>query len=181
MATINDVYTAYDEARGQWLGCDWPTRYGTLGLDLEGVSSSAAQHRAKRWRAIAEDRIAYRDITVGEEASLVDMAEYVRLRGAVVYVGEDQGGRLEVRGPMARRLCAGLLVDEWAFASQWLAEIESDAQWAAQEAQQAVGAAEEGDWEHALAHACQACAIESGYETPRSWRCLQRAIADAAR
>jgi hypothetical protein len=181
MTTINDIYAAYDEAQGQWFGCNWPTHYGSLGLDLESISASVAQQRAKRWHAIAEDRIAYGDITVGEEASLVDRAEYVRLRGGVVRLGEDQGCRLEVRGPMARRLCAGMLIDEWESVSRWLEAIESDAHRAAQEAQKAVSAAEEEDWEHALGHACQACYIESGYEAPRSWQSLKRAIKDAAR
>ncbi len=38
MATINDVLTAYDLAVGEWKGCNWPTHYGNLGLDLKGMS-----------------------------------------------------------------------------------------------------------------------------------------------
>ena len=181
MATINDIWVAYDEARGQWSGCNWPTHYGSLGLDLDGSSSSQAHQTANRWRAIAADEVAYNNITTGEETCLVDMAEHLRLRGAVVCLGEDQECRLEVRGNRTRLFCAEMLAGEWEFASHWLEEIESDAKRAEEEAQEAVGAAEDGDWEHALGHACQACSIESGYDDPRPWRHLKRAIEEAAR
>jgi hypothetical protein len=62
----------------------------------------------------------------------------------------------------------------------WLEEVESDAHWADREALEAVRAAEDGDWWQALAHASQACSIESGYDTPRRWRRLKRAIEEAA-
>ena len=39
MTTINDVWAAYAEAKGRWTGCNWPTHYGSLGLDLDSVSS----------------------------------------------------------------------------------------------------------------------------------------------
>jgi hypothetical protein len=62
-----------------------------------------------------------------------------------------------------------------------LEEIETDARWAADEAQEAVRAAEDGNWGHALEHAREACLIESGYDAPRPWARLERAIKRAAR
>jgi hypothetical protein len=180
MSTINDVWVAYDEANGQWIGCNWPTHYGSVGLDLDGVSSRQAHQAADRWRAIAADKVAYDEITAGDEASLVDVALHLRLRGAVVWLGEGQGRRLEVRGCPARLFCAEILAREWEFAASWLEEIESDASWAEEEAQKAVAAAEEGEWDHALGHACQACSIECGYDNPQPWRHLKQVIENAA-
>ena len=181
MGTINDVWAAYDEATGRWTGCNWPTHYGSLGLDLDGVSSGQARQNAGRWGAVAADHVGPDDLTAGQERALVDMAEHVRLRGAVAYAGQDRGRHLEVCGDSARRLCAGLLAREWAFVAGWLEEIEADAAWAAAEATKAVAAAEDGDWERAWRHARQAGAIEAGYYAPRRWCHLVRVIEDAAR
>jgi hypothetical protein len=181
MATINDVWDAYEEAHGRWSGCNWPTHYGTLGLDLDGISSRQAHEAAARWRAVAAGEVAGDDVTGGEQASLVDMASHLRLRGAVVCLVRDQDCHLEVCGNRARRFCAEILAREWQFVACLLEEIESDARWAEEEAQQAVRAAEEGDWGHALGHARQACLIESGYDAPRPWTRLKREIERAAR
>ena len=181
MTTINDVWTAYEGATGQWTGCNWSTHYGSFGLELDGVSSRQAHQAADRWQAIAAGKVAYDDITAGEELSLVDMALHLRLGGMVLSLGEDGGCRLEVCGNPARRFCAEILTREWEFAAGWLEEIESDARWAEDEAQEAVRAAEDGDWEQALRHAHQACSIESGYNDPRPWQRLERAIKKAAK
>ena len=93
MATINDVWTAYEEAEGQWAGCDWPTHYGSLGWDLNGMRARRAYEAANRWRAIAAEDVADDDITTGEEASLVGMAEHLRLPRAVVFLREDRARR----------------------------------------------------------------------------------------
>ena len=66
MTTINDIQIAHEEAHGRWSGCNWPTHYGSLGLDLEGVSSSQAHQSAGRWQAIATDEVA------GDEVTAVD-------------------------------------------------------------------------------------------------------------
>jgi hypothetical protein len=180
MATINDVWVAYEEAQGRWSGCNWRTHYGNVGLDLDGVSSSQAHQAADRWRAIATDEVAGDDVTADEESNLVDVALHLRLGRGVVCLGEGRDGGL-VCGSPAVRFCAEVLAREWEFAAYWLEEIESDARWAEEEAQEAVRAAEDGDWGHALGHARQACSIESGYEDPRPWARLKRAIERAAR
>jgi hypothetical protein len=181
MATINDVWTAYEEAQGRWSGCNWPTHYGSLGLDLAGISSRQARQVADRWRAVAADEGAGEEVTAVEEAALVDMALHLRLRRPAVCLGENPNGRLQVCGPPARRFCAEALAREWEFAAYWLAEIESDARWAEQEGWKAVRAAEDGDWEHALGHARQACSIECGYDVPRHWERLELAVERAAK
>jgi hypothetical protein len=179
MATINDIWAAYGEGECQWTGCNWPTHYGSLGLDLNGRAASEAHKAANHWCAIAADEIADGVITTGEEDSLVQMAEHLRLRRAVAYNGENQERHLEVRGKSARLLCAETLAREWGFAADWLEEIESDAGWAEEEAQEAVAAAENGDWQCALGHARQACSIESWYDAPRPWTHLKRVIEEA--
>jgi hypothetical protein len=54
MTTINDVWSAYDEATGHWTGCSWPTRYGSLGLNLNSfplAKPTATQTAGSRlWR-----------------------------------------------------------------------------------------------------------------------------------
>jgi hypothetical protein len=181
MATINDVWDAYAEARGRWSGCNWATHYGSLGLDLDGVSSSQAHRAAGRWQAIATDEVAGDEVTAGEESSLVDMALHLRLGRGVVCLGAGPDGGLLVCGSPAVRFCAEVLGREWEFAAHWLEEVESDARWAEGEAREAVRAAEDADWAHALGHARQACLIESGYDAPRPWTRLKRAIERAAR
>lgn len=181
MSTINDVWAAYEDAQGCWTGCNWPTRYGSLGLDLDGVSSNQAHLAAGRWLAIAADELAGDEVTAGEERSLVDMALHLRLgRGAVCRAAGTRAVFL-VCGSPAVRFCARVLAREWEFAASWLEEIESDAHWAQEEAQEAVRAAEDADWEHALGHARQACLIESGYDAPRPWSRLKSEIERATR
>jgi anti-anti-sigma factor len=181
MATTTELRAAYQEAKSRWSGCDWATHYGCLGLDLGGTSSERAREAAVRWDEVAGDEVASDDMTTGEEDSLVGAAQHLRLRGAVVYLGEDRGCRLEVRGKSARLFCAEALAREWAFAAGWLEEVESDAAWAEGEAARAVQAAERGDWDGASAHARLACSIESGYRRCRTWGQLRQVIRGAAR
>jgi peptidylprolyl isomerase len=181
MTAMNALWVAYKEAQGRWSGCNWPTHYGSLGLDLDGISSRQAYQAADRWRTIATDEVADDEITADEKNSLVDMALHLRLGRGVVCLGEDLPGGLLVCGSPAVRFCAEILAREWEFAAHWLEEIESDAHWAEEEAQAAVRAAADGEWEHALGHARQACVIESGYQTPRPWRPLKQAIEGAVR
>jgi len=179
MAIINDIWTAYDEGEGCWTGCDWPTCYGSLGLDLHGISSYQAHQAAEHWSALARDEVADDDITTAEEGNLLTMAEHLRLRAAVVCAGEGAARRPRVCGKPARLFCAEVLAREWEFAALWLEEIEADASWAEHEAWEAVGAAERGEWDGALGHACHACQIESGYHDCRPWRHLREVIEDA--
>ena len=177
MSTINDIWDAYEDAQGRWIGCNWRTHYGSVGLDLHGVSSSQAHLVAGRWLAIATDEVAGDEVTVDEASSLVEMALHLRLGRRVVCLDH---GRL-VCSSLAVRFCAGLLAREWEFAASWLLEVESDAHWAQDEAEEAVRAAEDADWEHALGHARQACLIESTYYAPRPWTRLQSEIESAIR
>lgn len=179
MTTINDIWTAYDEGEGQWTGCNRPTHYGCLGLNLDSILSSTAHQVATHWCAIAVDEAAHGGMTTGEEDCLVEMAEHLRLRRAVAYVGEGQECHAEVGGKSARLFCVETLATEWEFAAQWLEEIESDAAWAEAQAQEAVAAAEQGEWDSALRHACQACHIESGYNDCRPWTHLRQVIEEA--
>jgi hypothetical protein len=45
-ADLGDVAQAYEEAVGRWTGCDWPTRFGRSGLDLNGCTSAEAMAMA---------------------------------------------------------------------------------------------------------------------------------------
>lgn len=181
MTTINDIWSAYDEAAGRWTGCNWPTHFGSIGLNLDGVSSSQAGEIASWWWAIAENTRSCQDVTVCEEASLVALALSVGLQEAVIRRGSEEQYGATVCGSPVRCFCAGAVAREWEAAAFWLREIESDAAYAEAEAEQAVRAAEDGNWAHAIGHAHQARLIEAGYDAPRPWTHLDRVIETAAK
>lgn len=172
MATIGEVWAAYEQARGHWSGCDWPTCFGTLRLNLEGVSSLQARAAARRWRAIAASDFPCA-VTPHENAILAAMGLCLRLRSA------GEGGRIPHKAPPRR--CAEALADEWEFAACVLAEIESDAGLAEREGWAAVRLAERGDWDGALEGAARASALEAGYHGPRRWARLRALIETVVR
>src|SRR4051794_31777588 len=149
MATICEIWAAYELARGRWSGCDWPTRFGSLRLDLEGVSSLQARAAARRWRGIAAGEVACRP-TPQEGAPLPAMGLCLRLRLPGVLTDGLTSPRPAPRP--ARHRCAEALADEWEFAACVIEEIEADASLAEREAWAAVRAAERGDWQIALRH-----------------------------
>jgi hypothetical protein len=181
MATINDIWTSYDDAESRWTGCDWPTHFGCIDLDLDGIAANQARDNAGHWAEIAVGELAYDDITSGDEASLVGAAKHLRISGAVICRNGYQGGRLAMRDKSARVFCAEALAKEWGYATEWLEEVESDAVWAEQEAQRAVSAAEDGNWDGASLHASQACAIESEYRHSGIWDNLGKTITRIAK
>jgi len=150
-------------------------------LELDGISANQAHDNAAHWAKIAAGGVGYDDITSGEDSSLVAVAEHLRIKGAVVYLGSHESGQLAVQAKSARLFCAEALAKEWGFASQWLEEVESGAVWADQEAQRAVSAAEDGNWDGASLHASQACAIASEYRHSGIWDNLGKTIARVAK
>ena len=47
-AAVREITGAYEDAAGTWTGCDWPTRYGKAGLDLDGWTAAEAAEFAGR-------------------------------------------------------------------------------------------------------------------------------------
>jgi hypothetical protein len=178
MATLREVWAAYERARGRWSGCDWPTHYGSLRLDLKGVSARQAGAAARRWRAVAAGGAACEGTTPQEDDALAAMGLCLRLR--IRTTGDGQTPPRPAPRP-ARSRCAEAIAEEWELAACVLEMIEADASLAESEAWAAVRAAVEGDWGRALRHARRASALESGYQAPRAWGGLQRAIEAAAR
>jgi hypothetical protein len=43
---LEDIRRIHEEAKGTWTGCDWTTRFGKTGLDLNGWSAAQAEARA---------------------------------------------------------------------------------------------------------------------------------------
>ncbi len=52
-ADVQAIARAYEEAAGTWTGCDWPTRYGKAGLDLDGWTAAEAEAFAGRHKGTA--------------------------------------------------------------------------------------------------------------------------------
>jgi hypothetical protein len=48
-----EIGRAYEEGAGAWAGCDWPTRFGRMGLDLNGWTAVAARVRASETAGLA--------------------------------------------------------------------------------------------------------------------------------
>jgi hypothetical protein len=179
MVTIREIWAAYELARGRWSGCNWPTRFGSLGLDLKGVSSLRARGAAQRWRALAADESG-RCATCREDSDLITMALYQRLHSPAV---RPAGGGLtlpELALRPTRRRCAEALAEEWELAACILALIEADARRAERAARAAVRAAEASDWGRAHRYARRASKLESGYDAPRLWGRLEALIEAAA-
>jgi hypothetical protein len=179
MATIADIWAAYEQARGSWSGCDWPTRFGLLSLDLEGVCCLQARAAVRRWRAIAGGHAAAHAVSAREGATLARMALCLRLRSRLVWIVEGGLSVPRLAPRPTRRTCAEMLAQEWDFAACVLEEIEADASLAEREAWAAVRSAERGDWEDAQQHAGRAATLEAGYHVPRLW-CRLKAVIEAA-
>ena len=45
-ASVEEVAGAYEEGAGTWAGCDWPTAFGPMLLDLNGMTAAEADARA---------------------------------------------------------------------------------------------------------------------------------------
>jgi hypothetical protein len=51
-----DIRRIHEEAKGAWTGCDWATRFGKSGLDLNGWTAAQAEARAQETvGAVGED------------------------------------------------------------------------------------------------------------------------------
>jgi hypothetical protein len=54
-AEVQGVVRVFEAATGTWTGCDWPTRFGKTGLNLDGWSAAEAQAAAEEQRGTAEE------------------------------------------------------------------------------------------------------------------------------
>jgi hypothetical protein len=45
---MEEISRAYEKGTGRWTGCDWPTRFGKTGLNLEGYLADEAESLANR-------------------------------------------------------------------------------------------------------------------------------------
>jgi len=54
-ADVDDIVESFAEAAGKWTGCDWPTRFGKTGLDLNGITAAKAKDAA--WEATTNDEL----------------------------------------------------------------------------------------------------------------------------
>jgi hypothetical protein len=88
---------------GKWTGCDWPTRFGTTGLDLNGLTAAQALLMARAtagaesadWRAAARwldeveadarkaEEAASRAARLAADGRLVEAAEQAKLACAL--------------------------------------------------------------------------------------------------
>ncbi len=59
-ADVQGIVRAFEEAAGTWTGCDWPTRFGKAGLDLDGWSAAEAQAAAEEHRGMPAEETNWR-------------------------------------------------------------------------------------------------------------------------
>jgi hypothetical protein len=116
----DNILQAFQRGRNRWAGCDWPTRFGSTGLNLCALTSSQALLMARA--------------TAGTESA------------------------------------------EWRAAAQWLAEVETAAREAEQEATRAARLAAEGQLIEAAERARSALDLEARFRPPEVWRPLHEAI-----
>jgi hypothetical protein len=118
--TAEEVRAAYLRAAGRWAGCDWPTRFGSAGLNLEGLDSrqatllaratagaeSANWHAAARWlRQVEEDARAARQ----EAGQAVERAEAGQLAVALAHASQACALEAAYRAPVVWRPLTELL------------------------------------------------------------------------
>jgi hypothetical protein len=54
-ADVDDIVESFAAAAGTWRGCDWPTRFGKTGLDLNGLTAEEAKDAA--WESGSTEEI----------------------------------------------------------------------------------------------------------------------------
>jgi hypothetical protein len=100
LGEIGQLFTA---AAGRWTGCDWPTRFGRTGLDLNGCPASEAEamavdtvgrEEAKDWEAAA-----------GWLARIERLSEQAEAQAALAVTAAN-AGEWEEAVDHARRACA---------------------------------------------------------------------------
>lgn len=127
---IDDIRWIHEEAKGAWTGCDWATRFGKSGLDLNGWTAAQAESRAAETDGAARDN--------------------------------------------------------WRLAARWLGLVEHHARLAETEANEAIAAAQAGDWCDARRHAVRAWVLEFAtgrpmrHGFPVAWQRLRQVIEEAA-
>ena len=99
---LGEIARFYGDAAGRWTGCDWPTRFGRTGLDLNGCPSTEAEsmavdsvgrEEAKDWEAAA-----------GWLARIERLSEQAEAQAALA-VKAANAGEWEEAVEHARRAC----------------------------------------------------------------------------
>jgi hypothetical protein len=74
--SLADVQQAYKAGHGTWTGCDWPTRLGKSGVNLEGWRAAKAEYMVEKTRGTPDEttwKAAARWLTLVEhEATLAE-------------------------------------------------------------------------------------------------------------
>jgi hypothetical protein len=52
---LAEIVRVYEQTAGRWTGCDWPTAFGTMDLDLNGITAAQAGARAAVDTPLARD------------------------------------------------------------------------------------------------------------------------------
>ena len=80
MANLYEIWAAYAEGEGRWEGCNWPTQFGYLGLDLNGTVSEQARATSAHWLDVAADEATEDVLATGRESALLGRrAEWIRI------------------------------------------------------------------------------------------------------
>jgi len=110
----NAIRDAYFEARGKWRGCEWPTSFGTAGLNLNGLKAAhalllaqaMAGIEAQGWREAARwlEELEL-DVLVAEQdaRTAVNLVVAGDLTGAVAHARQAKALEAKYRTPCVWR------------------------------------------------------------------------------
>lgn len=168
--TITAAREAYEEATGQWTGCDWATDHGATKLDLDGTTPEEARKSAAKWATVVMAGWIggvsrwMRWPETPDDCDL-DEADFRELVAAMGTLETENGAEA------AQQLSA-----DYDSAAEWLDECEGNAEAAEDEARQAIEALDADDLDEALFHAHRACRIEEEYGDCPTWRAFRAAM-----
>ena len=160
--TREEIQNAYDQATGNWSGCDWTTTHGSTEIDLDGEDYAEIRRVVERMK---------NDTATEEEIESLPKSCSVHHVGLLSedYSNEEYNDAIEEHG---ENWVADLLSG-----ADWLEVCEASATAAEEAAAEAMKAVNEGRLIDALEAAERASSLESIYGDDPIWGAFSRSVA----
>ena len=158
---LTEIEDAYDEATGQWVGCDWTTDHGPTNLDLDGEQPSRLREVVDRLEA---------GTATEEETESVPQPDSVEdvCQLPIDYTDDDYDEASAERWK--------LWINDLRTGADWLEQCEGMAMAAEDAAKQAMYAIREGRLHDAAEAAREASSCESTYGDDPTWCAFRRLV-----